>query len=77
LIQLTGHPDTGLRVNAIWALKNLLYHSDAETRNKVLSVLSFDQLYQYNPSKCRLQNSYPIVGSWRKVTSWFRSRRST
>ena len=44
LVQLASHPDTSLRVNAIWSLKNLLYHSDGEIRGKVISCLSFETI---------------------------------
>ncbi len=38
------HSDVSLKVNAIWSLKNLLYHSDNEIREKVLSMLSFETI---------------------------------
>lgn len=44
LVKLVQHPDTALRINAIWSLKNLLYHSDNEIRTKVMSCLSFDAI---------------------------------
>lgn len=33
-----------MKVNAIWSLKNLLYHSDNEIRGKVLAMLSFETI---------------------------------
>lgn len=42
LVQLVSHPDTALKINAIWSLKNLLYHSDNEIRGKVMACLSFN-----------------------------------
>lgn len=44
LVNLISSSDTALRVNAIWSLKNLLYHSDNEIRGKVLSCISFEIL---------------------------------
>lgn len=44
LIRLIVHPDIALRINAIWSLKNLLYHSDNEIRGKVLAMLSFETI---------------------------------
>lgn len=40
-----GDRDTGLRLNAIWAIKNLLYMADATTKRAVLQHLSFDILH--------------------------------
>ena len=45
LIRLMVHADVSLKINAIWSLKNLLYHSDNDIRGKVLAMLSFETIY--------------------------------
>lgn len=48
LVELVTHSDVSLRINAIWSLKNLLYHSDSEIRGKVLALLGFENMAKYS-----------------------------
>lgn len=38
--------DISLRLNSLWALKNLLYHADSDIKSSVMKQLGFDQLEQ-------------------------------
>lgn len=44
LIRLLSSSDTEVRKNSLWALKNLLFKADADTKTTVLSSLGFDCL---------------------------------
>jgi hypothetical protein len=41
LVDLTSSPDAELRLNAVWALQNLVYTASAEVRSAVCSALSW------------------------------------
>ena len=46
LVSLTKSMDTGLRLNSVWALKNLLYQADSEIKATVMKQLTFENLEQ-------------------------------
>lgn len=73
LVSLVSHSDPTLRVNAIWSLKNLLYHSDSEIRGKVLSCLSFEIINRYIYSDFNTF-FYSLLDSLKKIMKPFRSR---
>ncbi|CAG8661632.1 5355_t:CDS:10, partial [Racocetra persica] len=41
LVKLVHSPDNTLRLNAIWALKNLVYHAESEVKYRVMEVLTY------------------------------------
>jgi hypothetical protein len=45
LCSLTHHSYTLLRVNSLWALKNILYQSTAETKNAIQNHISISDLF--------------------------------
>jgi hypothetical protein len=47
LIEHTRSMDFGLKLNAVWALKNLLYHSDSDVKEKVMRQLGWHNLEMY------------------------------
>lgn len=47
LVQLVGSAtDTSLRLNALWALKNVLFEADSAIKNRVISQLGFETIYK-------------------------------
>ena len=44
LVQLVGSPDPSLRLNALWALKNLLYKANGEVKRSVMEVVEWPTL---------------------------------
>jgi len=45
IASLLASPDAGLRLNAVWAVKNLLYIADAPTKQAVMQRISFPLLH--------------------------------
>lgn len=39
--------DPALRLNAVWAIKNLLYLADHATKQRVMGKMTYDLLYEY------------------------------
>jgi len=46
IVALTNSMDEALRLNALWALKNLLYDADLDLKAAVMRRLTFDSLYR-------------------------------
>mmetsp|Transcript_53933 Transcript_53933/g.89750 ORF Transcript_53933/g.89750 Transcript_53933/m.89750 type:complete len:639 (+) Transcript_53933:58-1974(+) len=46
LVALTHSMDATLRLNCLWALKNLVFHADPPTKETVMRELPFECLYQ-------------------------------
>lgn len=44
LVSLVSSPDTNLRLNSVWALKNLLFQAESEVKEEVMRTLGFDML---------------------------------
>ncbi|KAF0444540.1 ARM repeat-containing protein [Gigaspora margarita] len=44
LVKLVHSPDNTLRLNAIWALKNLVYHAESEVKYRVMEVLTYQTM---------------------------------
>ncbi|OBZ65761.1 Acetolactate synthase, mitochondrial [Grifola frondosa] len=44
LVQLIGSGDSGLKLNALWAIKNLLYKSNVEVKRKVMNAIGWHEL---------------------------------
>jgi len=44
---MTTSSDVSLRLNSIWALKNLLYQADSATKDLVMTTLTYDRLRKY------------------------------
>ena len=44
LVALANASDTSLRLNSIWALKNLLFQADSEIKRNVMKVLTYPRL---------------------------------
>jgi hypothetical protein len=45
LVDLLNSQNSTLRLNAIWALKNMLFQTDIDTKKKVITELSWDGLF--------------------------------
>jgi hypothetical protein len=46
LVSLVKSMDNNLRLNAVWAIKNLLYQADGEIKARVMQQLTFATLEQ-------------------------------
>ncbi|XP_004345485.1 hypothetical protein CAOG_05895 [Capsaspora owczarzaki ATCC 30864] len=46
LVELSFKDDHDLRLNCVWALKNILYQAELQDKNKVLSELGWSKLYR-------------------------------
>lgn len=44
LVELVNSPDNPLRLNAIWALKNLVYHAESDIKDSVMKALSYKKM---------------------------------
>jgi len=44
LVELVHSPDNTLRLNAIWALKNLVYQAESEIKEAVMKVLTYQTM---------------------------------
>jgi hypothetical protein len=44
LVELVRSPDNTLRLNAIWALKNLVYQAETEVKGAVMKVLTYQTM---------------------------------
>lgn len=50
LIRLLHSDDPGLRLNAFWAFKNLLFNTTMEVKQQVIAGIGWDELASYVPS---------------------------
>jgi len=50
LVDLTKSDDRGLRLNALWAFKNLLYLSPSVQKQTVMTALGWNTLSRYHIS---------------------------
>jgi hypothetical protein len=48
LVTLIGHECSAVRLNAVWALKNLLYNASTIYKKSILNVLTFSQIFRYS-----------------------------
>jgi len=44
LVELAHSPDNTLRLNAVWALKNLVYHCESEIKDAVMKALTYTKM---------------------------------
>lgn len=44
LVELVRSPDNTLRLNAIWALKNLVYQAESDVKEAVMKVLTYQTM---------------------------------
>jgi len=47
LVTLVHSMDSNLRLNAIWALKNIVFSAESQIKDKIMKELGWDQLYTY------------------------------
>lgn len=47
LIELTRSMNSDLRLNAVWALKNMLFQADLDTKKIVMADLKWRVLFEY------------------------------
>lgn len=47
LVDMSRSPDPSLRLNSIWALKNLLYQADSVTKDLVMKKLTYAGLQRW------------------------------
>ena len=47
LVDMSRSPDPSLRLNSIWALKNLLYQADSVTKDLVMKKLTYSGLQRF------------------------------
>ena len=45
LVNLVHSSNSNLRLNAIWALKNIVFNSESQIKDKIRKELGWDQLY--------------------------------
>lgn len=45
-VRLMQSSDPHLRLNALWAVKNLLYEAPLDLKREVLDVLTFERIYE-------------------------------
>jgi hypothetical protein len=48
LLRMVESKDHSIRVNALWALKNLSYQADTSTKSALINVFTYDIIYRYN-----------------------------
>jgi len=46
LVKLVGSTDSNLRLNSVWALKNLLFQADSDVKGRVMRELGWETLYR-------------------------------
>jgi hypothetical protein len=56
LVALLGSRCTELRLNAAWAMKNMLFQADFATKKNIMSVLGWENLKKYNLNSLRIIN---------------------
>lgn len=47
LVRLTDAPDREVRINSIWALRNMVFKSEESVRQKVMETLGWETLKRY------------------------------
>ena len=52
LVDLTKSDDRGLRLNALWAFKNLLHKSSSAQKQTVMTALGWSTLSRYHTLIC-------------------------
>jgi len=56
LVEMTQSMDPALRLNSIWALKNLLYQADSKTKELAMKILTYERLLELmNDSETNVQ----------------------
>ena len=77
LVQLLNNEDPELRLNALWAFKNLMYKGTPEQKRQAMSSIGWANMNKYvSPSRVRIHSSIPAVCFW-MGTSESASKRFT
>ena len=65
LVDLTKSDDRGLRLNALWAFKNLLHKSSSALKQTVMTALGWSTLSRYDGSPYPVSSEVdPLVACW-------------
>ncbi|TEB21153.1 ARM repeat-containing protein [Coprinellus micaceus] len=63
LVQLVGSPDPSLRLNALWAIKNLLYRTSLESKRSMMRCLGWGRLFDliHDPDLAIQEQAYGVI----------------